>query len=374
MTMTHSRVGRFILTFLVTVAVALPACASDKPTPPLKIDAPPVPPKTHEEDDLTDIYAYWLKHYAARFREAKDYGNSIKFQHWAVADDPSRGQYDLACYYALSGNVDGAMYWLQSAAMGEGVDVQYAEQDSDLEIVRKDPRWNELQRYLKQWATYWRECGHRRETVVLPAGYKGGEAIPVIIGLHGLGSRPTDFTEDENAQELANRLKVAIVGISATVARGPRSFGWSEDIQRDTKHIREGLKRLESKLTPKQGALILVGFSQGAQLAAEIAARHPDEYAGAIMMSCGFMGNSKLNDVRADAGIKDRTYIAVCGKDEALGNIAMTAASAKWFRDRGAMIVEHYFPDQGHSFPEGYYNHLSVWTQVILQRAGIKLG
>lgn len=57
-------------------------------------------------------------------------------------------EYDLACDYALAGKLDAAVYWLQRSALDEGVDAKWAEQDGDLERIRKVPRWAKIALYL----------------------------------------------------------------------------------------------------------------------------------------------------------------------------------------------------------------------------------
>jgi hypothetical protein len=45
--------------------------------------------------------------------------------------------------------------------------------------------------------------------------------------MHGLGANPEGFVSKAMYQELADELKVAVVGLSGTVPRGKRKFVWS---------------------------------------------------------------------------------------------------------------------------------------------------
>jgi predicted esterase len=128
--------------------------------------------------------------------------------------------------------------------------------------------------------------------VTTPKGYKPGTPVPVFIALHGLGSQPEDFGRSGEPQDLADELGAAIVSISATEPWGKNSFSWKEDFEADWTHIQKSLERVKDKVTPQPGRCIAAGFSQGGQLAAELAAAHPDFFAGAIVMSPGYRGQT----------------------------------------------------------------------------------
>lgn len=52
--------------------------------------------------------------------------------------------YNLACSCSMSGEVDSALEWLQSAITAGYNEFEYMKQDGDLEAVRRDPRFLEL--------------------------------------------------------------------------------------------------------------------------------------------------------------------------------------------------------------------------------------
>ena len=359
---------------IVALALLLAAPASlaparddpERPAPPLALTEPPAPPKSWEGNDLTELTATSLRG-AARAALADDnIEAAIQFQHWAAAAEPGEGLYDLACFYARAKKLEAALYWLQRAGIEEGVDLEWAAQDADLAAVRADPRWEKLTPYLDACAAFWRKSGTRREVVTLPDGYDGNVPIPVIVGLHGLGSRPEDFAGSEDDQRLADSLGVALVGVSGTDPRGPNSFVWSEDVARDAAHVAAALERVSDRVKVRPGRVVLIGFSQGAQLAVELAARDPERYAGVIALCPGFRGESQLGAVEPGEAHARLSCFIVSGTDESRGNRILAGKDARWLREAKALVVHHVYRGMGHTFPPGYYDNLSIWVQVIL--------
>jgi len=65
----------------------------------------------------------------------------------ALERDPDawQGPYNAACFEALAGETDAALEYLRLAVEGNPTEVkQYAPDDSDLDLIRADPRYTEL--------------------------------------------------------------------------------------------------------------------------------------------------------------------------------------------------------------------------------------
>jgi phospholipase/carboxylesterase len=124
--------------------------------------------------------------------------------------------------------------------------------------------------------------------------------LPVVIALHGRGDRAEQFAR------LAEGLQVPVRFV---VARAPLPFGpgagkqWfdsdSPDVAEQIAARVEELVVLTDRVRaawPAAPKPILLGFSQGAMLAIQSVARHPDRYAAAVALS-GFLpldqGNAK---------------------------------------------------------------------------------
>jgi predicted esterase len=336
-----------------------------KPRPPLTLAVPPVPSRSLGGKDLTALPAASLRGLARTAVRRSNFKDAVRYQYWALMKDGA-GQYDLACYYSQHGAVDAAFYWLQRAGLEEGVDLGWAGEDTDLVSVRRDPRWNQLADFLRQCNAYWAHSGHRKTVLILPKEYTRGTPIPVLVGLHGMGDNPENFVGKEY-QEYADQLDVAFVGVSGTLPRGPKSFVWSPDHAKNAERIDAALKEVSNQLTVKEGQVVAFGFSQGAQAAAEVAARNPDKYAGAIIMSPGGLGIPEAAVFKAHAKARRQGFVAVCGAGEAPGNVALTAEYARLLKAMGARVRHKPYPGMNqHAFPPDYHDVLPDWIRFIL--------
>ena len=197
----------------------------EKPVPPLRLPAPDPMPSKVDGKDLPKMEEDELFARTMQAMGKADYKKAAAHQYWYVQKSKT-GQYNLACFLAQIKEVNAAFYWLQLAAIEEGVDTQHAQRDEDLVSLRSDPRWPEVRRYLQDCNLYFETAGISRTVLILPKKYDKSQAIPAVLWLHGLGSRPEDFVNEETCQDFADESNVAIVGVSGTKTRGPRSFVW----------------------------------------------------------------------------------------------------------------------------------------------------
>lgn len=334
------------------------------PRPPIVLAPPPAPPSTLEGVDLRAQDPAFLAYQARKLADSGEYAKAIPLEHWAVAGG-HRGKYNLACYYARVGQIDASIYWLESAA-DEGVDPIWAEQDSDLLPVRGDPRWRTLRTFLGEAGRYWAASGVKVTKVVVPKGYTLGRPIPVIVGLHGMGSVPGDLA-GERFQATADALSVAFVSASGTIPNGPASFHWAESVDPDGARLDDALKEASDRVTIDPGKIILIGFSQGAQMAALIAANHPTKYAGAIVMSPGTQNDLTMDDLVAAPALAQRRFVIVVGAGEHPGTVSTAVGDARALRGaRADVFYRAYEGVKTHSFPPDFSSALPRWIQYIL--------
>ncbi|WP_437914323.1 hypothetical protein WME73_50505 [Sorangium sp. So ce302] len=335
------------------------------PERPLALPAPPEPPAQRDGHDLRKNEPARLFMEARRAAAHGDYQAAAQIQHWAVAGGVD-GRYDLACYYARTGQIDASFHWLERAAVEEGVDPDWAARDSDLEALRSDARWATVYPYLARAGRYWGQSGIKKTLLVLPKGYRTGKPIPVVMGMHGLGSQPEDFM-DESVQRAADALSVAFVSVSGTLPRGPRKFVWSESPARDRARLDEALAEVRDRVTVAPGQVILIGFSQGGQMAAEIAARDPRHYAGAVVMSPGSVTELSLGGVPRSPELAQRRCVVVVGAGESPGNVRLAECDATRLRALGAEVFHKpYAEQQQHSFSPDFDTALPIWIRYIL--------
>lgn len=345
---------------------ALNTAPVSKPGLAVSLQRPEAPSKQFGEHDLSELDSGSLAGNALQYSSDGDYGDAVQLQYWSVMNsEESTGQYNLACFYSLSGNVEGSLYWLQEAAQKQGVDAGWAGEDSDLANVRRDSRWVDVKSFLQQYNDYWQTSDHHETTLIVPTGYTFGKPIPLVIGLHGMGSRAKSFVDD-GFQTWADELSVAFVGVSGTIPRGPTSFVWSEDPGKDLTRVLDAINEVSDRVTPEDGALVLFGFSQGAMMAAEIAARQPNMFCGALVMSAGGDGWPMISEVPANAKHQQQGYVVVCGAQEARGNVMM----AKLYSDqlgnlKSRIIHKPYAGMSDHAFPPDFSEMFGKWIHFI---------
>ncbi|MCA9270119.1 MAG: hypothetical protein KDA41_16670, partial [Planctomycetales bacterium] len=219
------------------------------PKPTVAVAAPLAPPATILGKDQSELPVWLLVSAAQQLYQQGEYETAARFQHWVVVRQKDRGRYDLACMYSLAGNTDAAIYWLQQAALTEGTDPVFAETDQELAAVQQDARWKDVLAYLGSAQLYWKGSGLKRSTLIVPAGYRPGTPIPLVVGLHGYRHYPEGFL-DEDYQQLADSLSVAFVAVSGTIPEGPNAFQWDEqDVSRNIQHVERAISELSSQVT-----------------------------------------------------------------------------------------------------------------------------
>jgi len=71
---------------------------------------------------------------------------------------------------------------------------------------------------------------------------------------------------------------------------------------------------VSDRVTIKKGQVVTLGFSQGAQVGLEVAVRHPEGYAGSIVLSPG--ATQHLEGVRPSPLLAPRGFVLTCGAGE----------------------------------------------------------
>lgn len=96
------------------------------------------------------------------------------------------------------------------------------------------------------------------------------------------------------------------------------------------------------------GRVVLMGFSQGACLTSEFAARHACRYAGLAALSGGLIGPP--GTARAYAGAFEGTPIFMgCSDVDPHIPVERVRESAEVFRRMGAVVDERIYPGMGHT-------------------------
>jgi predicted esterase len=184
---------------------------------------------------------------------------------------------------------------------------------------------------------------------VLRSGPAPADARLAAILVHGRGASAEDILG------LAGELAARDVAYLAPQAAGstwyPHSF--LQPIQQNEPGITSGLAKIGSTIASlaEQGVtaerIVLLGFSQGACLSLEFAARHARRYAGVIGLSGGVIGPA--GTPREYAGSMDGTPVFLgCSDIDPHIPLERVHETAGVFRRLGATVDERIYPRMGH--------------------------
>jgi predicted esterase len=338
--------------------------ASATPAPRPNLPAAVDPPSDFEGNDLRLVDPDELASAANTYYQDGQPREAARLLHYAVKDGVPQ-QDNRACYNALAGHVEAALYWLKVAALDEGVDASWARQDSDLAGLRRDTRWTQLAAYLDACNAYWASSGHVATSLVVPGGYEVGTPIGLVVGLHGLGADPERLV-DEDWRELADATGRAIVAVSGTRPTGKHSFAWAEDRERGHQHIQQVLATLSDRVTIDPKDVVLFGFSQGAQMGFEVAMAHPESYRGSLVMSPDGRMRTINEGLAPKAENASQHFVLTCGAAEAPGNVAFTGENAEFARAAGAGVeMKLYEGMSRHSFPPDFFEQFPCCVRFL---------
>jgi predicted esterase len=185
---------------------------------------------------------------------------------------------------------------------------------------------------------------------VLRAGSPVADARLVAIMIHGRGASA------ENILQLAGEFHAADIAYLAPQATGSTWYPYSflSPIDQNEPGMSSGLRVIELLIddVTRQGIqperIVLMGFSQGACLSLEFAARHPRQYAAIVGFSGGVIGPP--GTPRDYAGTFDRTPVFLgCSDVDPHIPLERVHETAAVFRRMGASVDERIYPGMGHT-------------------------
>ena len=185
---------------------------------------------------------------------------------------------------------------------------------------------------------------------VLRAGSPVADARLVAIMIHGRGASA------ENILQLAREFRAADIAYLAPQAAGSTWYPYSflSPIAQNEPGITSGLRVIESLIedVTRQGIqperIVLMGFSQGACLSLEFAARHARQYAAVVGFSGGVIGPP--GTPRDYAGTFERTPVFLgCSDVDPHIPLERVHETAAVFRRMSASVEERIYPGMGHT-------------------------
>lgn len=185
---------------------------------------------------------------------------------------------------------------------------------------------------------------------LLRLGPPPAESRLTMILLHGRGGRAEDILG------LAPELRLEGVSFLAPQAAGNTWYPYSflTPMDRNEPHLSSALARVGALIDTlgREGVstdrIALLGFSQGACLALEFAARHAARYAGVVALSGGLIGPP--GTPRNYAGSFDGAPVLLgCSDLDAHIPVERVHESSAVFRRMHATVDERIYPRMGHT-------------------------
>lgn len=180
------------------------------------------------------------------------------------------------------------------------------------------------------------------------AALRGARAALILA--HGRGANAASILE------LGEEIGGEGIALLAPEAMGGAwyPFRFIEPIARNEPYLTSALNRFGAAVAEAEGAgiapekIVLIGFSQGACLALEYAARNPRRYGGVIGLSGGLIGES-VSGERYPGHMAGSPVLLGCSDIDSHIPVARVHESAAIFRALGATVDERIYPNMGHT-------------------------
>lgn len=181
------------------------------------------------------------------------------------------------------------------------------------------------------------------ETETMYSGKNLEEASRAVIMIHGRGATAESIIQISD--ELPEACYIAPQAFQRTWY--PESF--MEDEERNQPHLDSALERIDSLIEKASSHVgrenvFILGFSQGACLASEYAARNPEEYGGVILLSGGLIGK-ELKSYEGD--MEDTRVFIGCSDNDPHIPLVRVEETVKVFQKLNAE-VEKYIMEGSH--------------------------
>jgi predicted esterase len=130
------------------------------------------------------------------------------------------------------------------------------------------------------------------------------------------------------------------------------------------------MKSLNSLFTDLRGAgldperVLLVGFSQGACLSLEFAARNPQRYGGIAALSGGLIGPSGSDLFHSGSLAETPVFIGCSDIDPHIPK-SRVLESEQVLQSMGAKVTTQIYPGMGHTINEDELERLGVMARVL---------
>lgn len=185
---------------------------------------------------------------------------------------------------------------------------------------------------------------------VLTTGTPLDQAQAALVMIHGRGASASDVLS------LTQELDVTGFTCLAPQAAGGQWYPYRfiEPVERNEPYLTSALQTVDAVISAVAKAgisrekLIVLGFSQGACLALEYAARHPQLYGGVVALSGALIMNG--DRARDYTGSLDNTPIFLgCSDRDPHVPEGRVDESATILQNLGARVEKRIYPNMGHT-------------------------
>ncbi len=235
--------------------------------------------------------------------------------------------YNVACCYALMGEVDLSSLYLQRAVIAGYYDIDFIREDHDFDGIRDDPIFVstmqqisaavlEAPEYTGEQYLFHAEAAFRC-LLRFPQGYNPELEYPLVVGLHGYGDSPENFIRLWEYFDEPDFIYACPRGPYPFTENNVTAFSWFRQYEEgydireldllSTEYVISLVNDLEDRYLISD--VFLFGFSQGCALTWMTGLTHPEEFTGLI----GFGGRL------------DTTFVSASGWGDVSGLSAFVA-------------------------------------------------
>lgn len=281
------------------------------------------------------------------------------------------GVYNLACCYGLLGRGDLASVYLRRAWRLGFRSIELQKGDTDFDPVRGDPAFTALEDSLE--AEAFREVSLRGSELLLevpgpfrclvqtPEGFPAGGPYPLLLCLHGYGSRPEEFMALwESAREFS--CIMAVPQAPFPFDTGPElGYSWIADgysAGMAGEYILGVLDLLQVRYPVNR--VFLVGFSQGAGLAYLAGLRSPNRFAGIAAFSGWFP--EEISDMEIEAA-RSLPVRVVHGELDGVVPMQQSLHAV-------ALLASHGLDVRLQTFQGGHVFHMEKFREILSEFIG----
>lgn len=217
-----------------------------------------------------------------------------------LVPEDSTCAYNIACGHALMGETEPAFAWLDKcAAWGYGIptgSIEHARQDTDLDSLHGDERWEAWLETLEESRAAVREqldALKAEAAVYVPASAPEEGPIGVLVVLHDMGSTKDAIVEGR-WKGLADEAGVALIAPSAGELLGrdvATDLGWFGDYRdyerrpdRYEETVRDAVAKFREDREVDPARVVIAGEGQGGAVAFNVAVSEPSFYRGVVSL------------------------------------------------------------------------------------------